>query len=131
MGVNLDAVRAAIETVKPLALEFQTGEIKLYEDGNTTALLTTTCRVTTARPSAFDAGNQTEWAKKRILVVKVPLTAKTEVIRQGLIAQISTPDGDPKINKVNFTVQSALGSQFAAERDIVLTTEEIVSPRIS
>ena len=130
MGANLDAVRAAVEQAKGIAAEFQTGTAKFYQDGNTTPLITTTCRVKKPRPSAFDGGNQTEWATKRTLYIKVPMDATTGIIRQGLIVQISTPDGDPTINLINFTVESALSSQFSAERTIVASTEVIATPRI-
>lgn len=127
---ELAAVRAAVEQAKPLAETFQTGEAKFYEDGNSTPVLTTTCRLKKPRPSAFDAGNETEWATKRIVVMKVPLNATTGVIRKGLIVQVSTPDGDPTINHVNFVVQSSLSSQFAAEREVTLSTEVSATPRI-
>lgn len=130
MGINLDAVRAAVERAKELVAEFHVGTAMFYEDGNTTPVLTTPCRYKKPRPSAFDAGNQTEWATKRILSLRVPLNADTDIIEKGLIVQISSPDGDPTINHINFTVQSALGSQFAAERDITISTEVIATPRI-
>lgn len=125
------AVRAAVETAKPLAEAFQTGTVKFYEDGNTTPLLTTTCRVKKPRPSAFDASNQTAWGTKRALVIKIPLDATTGIVRKGLIAQVSTLDGDPTINHINFIVQSALDSQFAAERNIAVSTEVNETPRIN
>ena len=131
MGINLDAVRAAIEMVKPIAEEFQSGTAKFYENRNPTPVLTTTCRLKKPKPSAFDASNQTQWATKRGLVMKVPLNATTGVIRKGLIVQVSTPDGDPTINHINFTVESALNSQFAAEREVTLVTEVEETPRIS
>jgi len=130
MVSNVAAVRAAIIEAQALAGEFQTAEMKLYEEGNATPILTTPCRVKKPKPSSFDAGNKTEWATKRMLMAKVPMDAATGIIRSGLIAQISTPDGDPTINHINFTVQSALTSQFAAEREISLVTEVQETPRI-
>lgn len=131
MGRNLDAVRAAVERAKVIAAEFQTGTAKFYVNGNTNPIFTCTCRVRKPKPSAFDAGNQTEWATKRGLVIKVPLVVATEVIQKGLIVQISTPDGDPTINHINFVVQSSLVSQFAAEREVTVVTEVNETPRIT
>jgi len=123
MGANLDAVRAAIATAKVIAAEFHTGTAKFYEDGNTTPVLVTTCRVKKPRPSPFDAGNATEWATKRTIILKVPQDATTGIIRKGLIVQVSTTDGDPSINHINFTVESQLDSQFSAERNVTCSTE--------
>ena len=131
MGINLDAVRAAIAIAKPLAEEFQTGTAKFYEDGNTTPVLVAACRVKKPRPSTFDASNQTEWATKRALVLKIPMDATTAVVRKGLLVQVSTPDGDPTINQINFIVQSSLSSQFAAEREVSVVTEVSETPRVS
>ena len=130
MGRNLDAVRNAIEQAKVLAAEFQTGTAKFYEDGNPVPVLTCTIRMRKPKPSAFDAGNQTEWATKRGLVGKVPLTVATEIIQKGWICQVSTPDGDPTINHINFVVQSSLVSQFAAEREVTFVTEVNETPRV-
>ena len=131
MGANLDAIRKAIETVKPIAEEFQTGEIKFFEEGNATPVLTTTCRLKKPKPSSFDAGDQTRWATKRLLTAKVPLNATTGVIKKGLVAQVSTPDGDPTINHITFRVESSLVAQFAAEREVSLSTEVVATPRIT
>jgi len=131
MVSNLQAVRDAIEQGKTLAAEFTTGTASFYEDGNTTPVFTTPCRVKKPRPSAFDAGGQTEWSTKRTMVVKVPMTATSGIIRKGLIVQISTPDGDPTINLINFVVQSSLGSQFSAEREVLVTTEVNATPRVT
>jgi len=131
MVSNLQAVRDAIEQGKALAAEFTTGTASFYEDGNTTPVFTTPCRVKKPRPSAFDAGGQTEWSTKRTMVVKVPMTATSGIIRKGLIVQISTPDGDPTINLINFVVQSSLGSQFSAEREVLVTTEVNATPRVT
>jgi hypothetical protein len=130
VGQNLDAIRAAVEDAKVIAAEFHTAEAKFFEEDNTTAVLTTQGRARKPRPSAFSAGNQTEWATKRIVVLKVPLDATTGVIRKGLICQLSTPDGDPTINHINFRVESSLVSQFAAEREVILSTEVAERPRI-
>jgi len=131
MVSNLQAVRDAIEQGKTLAAEFTTGTASFYEDGNTTPVFTTPCRVKKPRPSAFDAGGQTEWSTKRTMVVKVPMTATSGIIRKGLIVQISTPDGDPTINLINFVVQSSLSSQFSAEREVLVTTEVNATPRVT
>jgi len=131
MGRNLDAVRAAVAEAKVIAGEFHTATASFYEDGNATPVLVTAGRMKKPRPSAFDAGNQTEWATKRTVVLKVPQDATTGIIRKGLICQLSTPDGDPTINLINFTVQSALNSQFSAEREVTLVTEVVATPRIS
>ena len=131
MADNLAAVRAAVAQAKTLAAEFQTGTAKFYEDGNVTPLFTTTCRIKKPRPSSFDAGNQTEWATKRAILMKIPMDATTGIVRKGLIVQVSTPDGDPAINLINFVVQSSLDSQFSAERTVALVTEITNTPRIS
>lgn len=128
---ELASIRAAVAEAKELAEAFQTGTAKFYEKGNSTPVLTCTVRVKKPRPSAFDAGNQTEWATKRNLVLRVPMDATTGVIRKGLIVQVYTPDGDPTINQINFTVLSALKSSFAAEREVTVTTEVDARPRIS
>jgi hypothetical protein len=130
MGANLDAVRAAIVQATAIAAEFQTGTAKFYADGNPVPVLTTTCRVRKPKPSTFDAGNETIWATKRELTIKVPLLG-TEAIRKGLVVQVSTTDGDPLINLVNFVVQSSFGSQFTAERAVVVVTEVVQTPRVS
>ena len=130
MGANLEAVRAAIQLAKGVSAEFQTGTAKFYEDGKVVPVLTTTCRVKKPKPSTFDAGNETMWATKRELIIKVPLVG-THMIRKGLIMQVSTPDGDPKINLINFIVQSSMDSQFAAERSVVVVTETTPTPRVS
>lgn len=131
MGSRLDSIRAAVERAKPIAEEFQTGTASFFEVGNTTPLFTTTCRMKKPKPSSFDAGNQSEWSTKRLSVIKIPLVIPgVDVIKKGLIVQISTPDGDPSINNINFVVQSALTSQFAAEREVSLATEITKTPRI-
>lgn len=131
MASNLDAIRDAIVQAKALALEFATGTASFYEDGNTTPVLVCPCRVKKPKPSSFDAGNQTEWATKRDLIIKIPQNATTGIVRRGLIVQVSTPDGDPSINLINFRVQSALDSQFSAERSINVVSEINETPRIS
>lgn len=142
MATRLEAVRRAVERGKEIAAEFHTGTMNIFEDGNTVPIFKDVpCRIKKPKPSSFDAGNQTQWATKRILVAKVPqdltqytthLTApdRETVVRSGLIAQVSTPDGDPTINKINFTVQSALNGQFSAEREITLATEINPTTRI-
>ncbi len=131
MASNLEAVRAAVEQAKIIAAEFRTGTAKFYKDGNSTPVLTCSIRMRKPKPSAFDAGNQTEWQTKRGLVGKVPLTVDTEIIQKGWICQVSTPDGDPTINGINFVVQSSLVSQFAAEREVTFVTEVNATPRIT
>ncbi len=141
---NLSAIRAAVETAKGLAAEFHTASMNLFREGDdgepVIVFEAIPVRLKKPKPSSFDAGNQTEWATKRILIAKAPMdispygpgnttTAET-IIPLGLIAQVTTPDGDPTINGINFTVQSALTSQFAAEREITLTTEIRPTPRI-
>lgn len=127
---DLAAVRAAVEQAKELAETFQTGTAKFYKPGQVTPVLSCSVRVKKPRPSAFDAGNETEWATKRALVLRVPMDASTGVIQKGLIVQINTPDGDPTINKINFTVQSSLSSSFAAEREVLVVTEVSERARI-
>ena len=127
---ELAAIRNAVEQAKELAETFQTGTAKFFEDGNTTPLLECSVRVKKPRPSAFDAGNQTEWATKRAMVLRVPMDATTEIIQKGWIVQVSTPDGDPTINQINFTVQSSLKSSFTAERDVLVSTEVSARQRI-
>jgi hypothetical protein len=131
MGRNLDAVRAAVEEAKIIAGEFHTGIAKFYEDGNVVPLFELPCRFKKPKPSSFDAGNQTQWSTKKLSSIKVPQNIGVNVIRKGLIVQISTPDGDPTINFINFTVESSLSSQFSAERVINLATEVTETPRIS
>ena len=131
MGINLDAIRRAVEIAKPLAEEFQTGQIKFFEEGNTTPVLVTTCRLKRPKPSSFDAGDQTRWATKRLVTAKVPLNATTGLIRKGLVAQVSTADGDPSLNLITFRVESSLVAQFAAEREVSLSTEVVATPRIA
>jgi len=130
MGINLDAVRAAVEQAKIVAEEFQSATVKFYADGNPVPILTTTCRLKKPKPSTFDAGHSSAFATKREMLLRVPLEGTT-AIRKGLIAQISTPDGDPLINMVNFSVQSSFGTQFTAERSVVVISELNPTPRIS
>lgn len=131
MGRNLDSVRAAVERAKVIALEFASGTATFYEDGNTAPIFSCPCRVKKPKSSSFDAGNQTEWTTKRELKIKIPQNATTGIVRRGLIVQVSTPDGDPTINHINFIVQSALDSQFSAERTINVSTEINETPRIT
>lgn len=131
MARNLDAVRNAIEQAKIIAAEFHTGTANFYKPGNPVPVLTTPIRMRKPKPSAFDAGNQTEWGTKRGVVGKVPLVVATEVIEKGWICQIVTPDGDPTINHINFVVQSSLVSQFAAEREVTFATEVSETPRVT
>ena len=131
MGANLDAVRAAVALAKTVAAEFHTGTAKFYRDGNPVPVFTTPCRVKKPRSAAFDGGNQTEWSTKRTINIKIPQNATAGVIEKGLIVQISTIDGDPTINKINFTVESALDSQFSAERNVVCVSQVVSTPRIS
>lgn len=130
MVSNIEAVRAAIAQGKELAAEFRTGTAKFYEDGNPVPVLVTPCRIKKPKPSSFEAGNQTEWSTKRDLIIKIAQNATTGIVRRGLIVQVSTTDGDPTINKVNFVVQSALDSQFSAERSINVVTELNETQRI-
>jgi hypothetical protein len=131
MASRLESVRAAVERAKVIAGEFQSGTASFYEPGNTTPLFVTTCRMKKPKPSSFEAGNQTEWSTKKLPVLKIPLEIPgVTTIRKGLIVQISTPDGDPSINAISFTVQSSLVGQFAAEREINLATEVNVTERI-
>lgn len=144
MASRLESVRRAVERGKEIAGEFQSATMNIYEDGNTTPLwLDVPCRFKKPKPSSFDAGNQTEWATKSLSTIKAPMDLAPftqhlpspdrgdQVVRKGLIVQISTPDGDPTINGINFTVQSALTSQFAAEREIKVATEARKTPRIT
>ena len=131
MGANLDAVRAAVVLAKVVAAEFHTGTAKFYRDGNAVPIFTAPCRVKKPRMAAFDGGNQTEWSTKRTIVIKIPQDANTGIIEKGLIVQVSTIDGDPSINKINFTVESALDSQFSAERNVTCVSQVVSTPRIS
>ena len=136
MASNLDAIRNAVAQAKVIAAEFHTAHAKFFEDGNTTPVFECDGRARKPRPSAFDAGNQTEWATKRVVVFKVPMDANgSSIIRKGLIVQLSpvdedNPDGDPSLYGINFTVQSSLGSQFSAEREVILATEVNATTRI-
>jgi len=135
MASRLESIRAAVEKAKAVAGEFQTAEAKFFEDGNTTPVLICTGRYKKPKPSSFDAGNQTEHSTKRLSVLKIPLELpapyQNAFIRIGMIVQLSTPDGDPTINNVTFVVQSALTSQFAAEREVSLSTEGRKTARIT
>lgn len=136
MASNLDAIRNAVAQGKALAAEFHTAHAKFFQDGNATPVFECDARARKPRPSAFDAGNQTEWATKRVVVLKVPMDANgSELIQKGLIVQLSpvdedNVDGDPTLYGINFTVQSSLGSQFSAEREVILVTEVRGTPRI-
>lgn len=107
-----------------------TGTASFYEDGNTTPVFVSPCRVKKARPFAFKAGNESEWSTARHLTMSIPLTATSGVVKKGLIVQISGIDGDPTISHVNFIVQSGIGSGFAATRTIVLKSEIVETPRV-
>jgi len=140
MGQNLNAVRQAVEQAKVIAAEFRTGTANFYKTGGTTPVFADVpVRVRKPKPSAFDAGNQTENAYKRGGKIKAPLDLTAyaasgvdpNVITKGLLVKISTPDGDPTINNIDFFVQSALTSQFAAEREIVYSTEVVKTARIA
>lgn len=132
MGANLDAVRAAVVTAKGIAEEFRTGTARFYEDGNTTPVLECNCRVKKPKASAFDAGDQTRWATKRDVVIKIGQEQPgLDIIKPGLIVQVETPDGDPTINHINFIVQSSLDSQFSAERNVIVQSEVKETPRIT
>lgn len=136
--VNLLAVRAAVIQAKAIASIFHTSSVKFYDPTSTTPnvpVLITECRVKKPRPSSFDASNKVEWSKLRKLLIKLPMTfpapyAGVVVIQKGWVAQIANVDGDPTISSVSFTVQTALTSQFAAEREVSLETELDVTPRI-
>lgn len=131
MGANLDAVRKAVILAKVVASEFHTGTAKFYRDGNPVPVFTVPCRIKKPRMAAFDGGNQTEWSTKRTVVIKIPQNAISGVIEQGLIVQVTAIDGDPSINKINFTVESALDSQFSAERNVTCVSQVVSTPRIS
>lgn len=136
---NLLAVRAAVEQAKVIAEVFHTGVAHFYDPhSHTTAheLFHCTVRAKKPRPSAFDASNETAWAKKRRLVLKLPmdipeLAALGGVIQQGWVVQLALEDGDPTLNAISFTVQSALTSQFAAEREVAVESEVIATPRLA
>lgn len=143
MASRLESVRRAVERGKEIAGEFHTGTMNIYVSGNVVPVFKDVpCRIKKPKPSSFDAGNQTEAATKRIVVAKIPqditpyvahlpVNERRDIIEYGLIAQVSTPDGDPTINQINFTVQSALNSQFSAEREVTLATEIRKTPRIA
>lgn len=138
---RLDSIRAAVEQGAALAGEFHTALANFYDSGVTTPVFANVpVRFKKPRPSAFDAGNQTEWATKRNLTIKAPMDLSSygseTIIRSGLVVQLApadaqNADGDPSLYAINFVVQSALTSQFAAEREIVVTTEVNVTPRVS
>lgn len=126
---NLAAIRDAVAQGAALAREFMACEAKFYVAGNTTPVMTTPCRVKNPRPSSFDAGNQTEWATKRSMIIQIPVTALAGVVKKGLIVQVTGAD-DPTVNNVNFVVQSAMGASFAAVRDVACISEVVETPRI-
>lgn len=136
---SLAAVRKAVEKARPLAETFQTGVATFFDpdsDEPHTPVLVCTVRVKKPKPSSFDAGNQTAWATKRNTVMKAPLVfpepyENVKVVKAGLIVQVETTDGDPTINNVTFVVQSAMTGQFAAEREISVTSELNEAPRIA
>lgn len=130
MADNIAAVRAALAQAAVLAEEFMVCEASFYELGNTTPVFVTPCRVKKPRPSAFDAGNVTQWSTKRSLIIQIPLTAASGIVDKGLIVQVSGAD-DPSINMINFVVQSSLSGSFAAVRNVSVTTEVNETPRVS
>lgn len=147
MGI-LDDIRAAVKTAKPLAETFHTAKVSFYDPNSTTntvPVLVCSGRFKKPRPSAFDAGNQNEWATARRQILKVPLEFTTidgvdystvKIIEEGWVAQVEPADsahvdGDPTLYGISWTVQSALVSQFAAEREVNLLTEVRATPRIS
>lgn len=130
MSSNLDAVRAAVIQGKALALEFMTATASFYEDGDTTPVFVSPCRVKKAKPSAFKAGNETEWSTARHLMISIPISATSGLVKKGLIVQVDGVDGDPTLNHVNFIVQSAIDSGFAATRNVVVKTEVVETPRV-
>lgn len=130
MGANLDAVRAAIQQAKIVAAEFHTAEVRFYEPGNVTPVLVTKGRVKKPKPASFDAGNQTIWDTKRETHIKIPQAGTAGLVRKGMIVQVSTTDGDATLNGINFTVLSALDSQFSAERNISVATDVSQTARI-
>ena len=143
MVSRLEAVRNAVARGEELAAEFHSGTMNIFEANNTVPIFKNVpVRMKKPKPSSFDAGNQTQFATKRIVIAKAPkdLTPFTQhlaaskrevIVRTGLIAQVSTPDGDPTLNEINFTVQSAINSQFSAEREITLATEINKTKRIT
>lgn len=139
LAKSLASVRKAVARARPVAETFHTGTAKFFDANGVsphTPVLICMVRVKKPKPSSFDAGNQSEWSTKRNTVLKAPLTfpapyENVKVIKRGLIVQIETPDGDPSINNVTFVVQSAMTGQFAAEREITVTTELNEAPRIA
>jgi hypothetical protein len=123
-------VLAAVEIGRQLAESAMINEVKFYEVGNTTPIVTCNCRVKAPKLSTFDASNSAETRKKRLVQIQIPLAAFPDIVPQGLIAQISG-SLDPTINNVNFTVDSQLESTFAYARDVQLTTELRKTARIS
>lgn len=133
MGI-LDDVRAAVEVARPIAASVRSGTARFYENGNTTPVLVCNCRVKKPKGGSFDAGDQTRWATKRELIIKIDIEQPDladGIVKPGWIVQIETPDGDETINGINFTVQSSLASSFAAERNVVVATETKATPRIT
>lgn len=139
---NLQAIRNAVAQAKAIAEVFHTAIAHFYDpnsDTPTQELFHCTVRVKKPRPSAFDAGNEVVVNTKRRIVLKLPmdipeLEALGGAILYGWVVQIEpadpdNPDGDPTIYNVSFTVQSAITSQFAAEREVAVETEVQPTPR--
>lgn len=134
MSISIPMIQSVVEQGRVLAEQVMNCEVRFYERGNPTPVLTTKGRVKKARPSAFDASTPTEWSTKRRLVIQVPrdvdLTASNGIIEKGWIVQVSGGN-DPTLNNVNFTVESQIDSGYAYARNVAVVTEVEATPRVT
>lgn len=132
MSISIPQIQAAVEQGRLIAEGVMNCEAKFYDRhsaSKNTPVFTTKCRVKKPKPSAFDAGNPTEWGTKRVLVLQIPRTATSGVIKQGLIVQVSGSNDDA-INGVTFVVQNQLESGYAYARNVVVETDVKATPRV-
>lgn len=133
MSISIPQIQSVVEQGRVLAEGVMNCEVKFYERGNVTPVLTTKCRVKKPRSAVFEATDPTEWNTKRRLIIQIPrdvdLSAHDGVVKKGWIAQVSGAN-DPTINGVNFTVESSMGSGYAYARNVNVVSDGIPTDRI-
>lgn len=133
MSISIPQINAVVEQGRVLAEAVMNCDIKFFERGNPTPVLTCPGRVKKPRPAVFDAIDPTEWNTKRRLIIQIPrdvnLTASDGVVEKGWVVQISGAD-DPTVNNINFTVESALNGGYAYARNIAVVSDVIATPRV-